>query len=334
MPFRENFGKTASGESVEQAVLRNGDLSASIITCGAALRDLRLEGHQAPLVLGFDRVGEYEQNPLYLGAIVGRFANRICGAQFELNNKAHHLSKNDGDNGNCLHGGVLGFSERVWTIGEQSEQHVSLQLVSEDGDMGFPGRLVAQCIYRLCDEDVLEIELSASCDAPTICAMAHHSYFNLADGGQTPIDAHALSVDADRYLAVDSNFIPAGDPQPVEGTRFDFRAMRTVGADRYDHNFCLSDGRGDMVERAILMSAQSGLYMMIETTEPGLQFYTGDHLVPLTGLDGINYHARSGLCLETQIWPDAPNRADFPSAVLMPGETLLQKTRYRFGHEK
>ena len=307
-------------------------MTARVITRGAAVQDLRLDGHDAPLVLGFEELSLYERYSPYFGATAGRFANRIAGARFTLDGIEYRLDANDG--ANCLHGGSRGFSERVWTVEDHGVSHVVLRLDSAEGDMGFPGALTARCRYELGGEGELRVTLTAQTDAPTVCSMAHHSYFNLADGGASPATDHEIMIRADSYLPVDDALIPLGEPQPVAGSRFDFRRMKRIDAYDpdafYDHNFCLT-ADGTLREAAVLRAPRSGVSMTVLTTEPGLQWFTAPQLAAAPpGLGGRHYGHHAGMCLETQIWPDAPNRPDYPSAVLRPGEIREQRTVYRF----
>ncbi|MEO0542430.1 MAG: aldose epimerase family protein [Pseudomonadota bacterium] len=325
----EVWGETAQGEPVERILLEKGPLRAEVITLGAALRDLRLDGHGYPLVLGLNSVADYEADKAYFGAVVGRFANRISGARFTIDGKQLKLNANE--NGNMLHGGADGFSQRVWSVEAVGDGAVTLCLHSPDGDMGFPGNLIVRCTYALDDAGTLEVTFEAETDAPTVCSLAQHSYFNLHDGGASSIHGHALKLEADAYLPVDALLIPAGAPVSIDETWLDFRRSRLIGASEIDHNICLSQGRGPLRKVASLHSSDSGVTLDVATTEPGLQIYTGDGLDgSLPGLDGLQYGMRSGIALETQVWPDAPNRPEFPSALLLPGDKLRQVTQYRF----
>ncbi|QKV17424.1 aldose epimerase family protein [Oricola thermophila] len=328
----EEWGELASGETVERVTISGGGLTAKIITRGAAIQDLRLEGHDAPLVLGFERLRDYEFHSPYFGATVGRFANRIAGGHFVLNGVGYHVDKND--HGHCLHGGRKGFSERLWTIEDAGESHVVMRIESADGDMGFPGHLIARCRYEVADRGELRVILTAEADAPTVCSMAHHSYFNLENGGAGPVTGHELMIAADSYLPVDNTLIPVGPPQPVAGTKFDFREMKPITASdpaaAYDHNFCLG-GNGRVREVAQLWSPRTSVLMKVLTTEPGLQLFTAPGMaMTVPGLGGRRYGHHAGLCLEAQAWPDAPNRPDYPSATLNPGEVQAQRTIYIF----
>lgn len=323
------FGQCPEGE-VRRVTISGGGLTAHIINWGATLQDLRLEGHPAPLVLGFDTFEPYPGSP-HFGATPGRYANRIANGHFVLDGERYQLDQNE--HGNTLHGGKKGFSRRLWAFGEEGADFVTLTLHSPDGDMGFPGNLDATCTYRVKAGGVLEIELSATSDAPTLCNLTNHSYFNLDDGGRTDILQHRMVIDAGAYLPVDDEAIPTGVVQPVDGTPFDLRLPVEIGASgtQYDHNFCLSAGQVPLRRVSWVQGASSGVEMETWTDQPGVQFYMAHKLKPLPpGLDGITYPVSAGFCLETQVWPDAPNRPYFPQAILRPGETYRNLTEYRF----
>ncbi|WP_421858413.1 aldose epimerase family protein [Oricola sp.] len=327
------FGQLKTGEAVERYEIGGGGLTASVITYGAAIRDLRLAGHEAPLVLGFETLDDYVRHSPFFGATVGRFANRIGGGHIVVDGHDYQLDRNDG--ANTLHGGKGGFSQRVWQVERVSDSHIEMVLESQDGDMGFPGRLVARCRYELGEDGSLEVTLTAECDAPTVCSLAHHSYFNLCDGGAGPVTAHEVRIDADTYLPVDSGLLPTGAPRPVADTRFDFRQMRRINSHDtradYDLNYCTGTARMPIREVARVSARETGTEMTVETTEPGLQFFTAAALdVPVPGLGGRRYGHHAGFCLETQLWPDAPNQPSFPNALLRPGGKSVQRTIYRF----
>lgn len=336
MPGGPAFGTTTDGRPVERFAISGGALSASVMNWGAVVTDLHLDGHDAPLVLGFERFEDYLSHPMYLGAIVGRYANRIAGGRFSVDGERFQGDTNFLGR-HLLHGGRDGFSERLWTISELGGDFVTLSLHDPAGAMGFPGALDVTCIYRIKPPATLSIELVASCDEPTLCNLAHHSYFNLDDGGAGTILDHRLTMPAGAYLPVDAELIPTGEVQPVEGTPFDFRLARPVRLGvaaqqvAYDHNFCLTAGRKDIGRAAWLQGGRSGVEMEVWTTEPGLQLYTGQYIsTTAPGLGGRRYGAYSGLCLEPQVWPDSPNRAYFPQALLVPGDVYRQTTEYRF----
>lgn len=334
MTVRE-FGRTQTGEAVSRISIGGGGLTANVITWGAAVQDLRLEGHASSLVLGFDSFEPYPAHSPYFGVIAGRFANRIRDGRFSIGGTVYQAEKNFLGK-HVLHGGTGGVGTRNWSLRDHGADHVTLACTAEDGDMGFPGNLAITCTYRLLETGRLVVELRAQTDKPTLCNLAHHSYFNLDNGGRSDILAHRIQIFADAYLPVDDELIPTGHVVPVDGTDYDFRSLRSIGgANRqpsaYDHNFCIAPARGPMRKAAFLQGASSGVEMEVWTSEPGVQFYDGVNVgrqVP--GLEGVVYGPHAGLCLEPQVWPDAPNRSYFPQAQLNPGETYFQETEYRF----
>lgn len=318
----EPFGRTASGEEVHLLGLSGGGLSAEVMTLGATIRSLRLDGWPHPLTLGFATLDDYVRVRGYVGVVAGRYANRIAAGRFPVDGRIVELDRNEG--ANTLHGGTDGFAFRVWNVIEASAAHLRLALTSPAGDQGFPGHLEASVTYRLRAPGTLEMTFEATTDAATVVNLTQHSYFTL-DGAPT-IDGHALEVWAPSYVPVDGASLPLGGTADVAGTPFDLTAPRTLadaqGPLRLDHNYCLADvRRPEPVEAARL--TVPGLAMTLATTEPGLQVYTGDKLQrgPLP---------RAGLCLEPQIWPDAPNRPDFPSPLLRPGEVYSHRTVLTF----
>ena len=332
----EVFGTTQAGEAVRRFAIRGGGLSANILCWGAVVQDLRLDGHDAPLVLGFDRFEPYEAHQAYFGAVVGRFANRIRDGRFTLAGRHRQTDRNFLGR-HTLHGGSAGYSRRSWTVSLHGRDFVRLTLHDPAGSMGFPGALEVTCTYRLKIPGTLSVELTATADEPTPCNLTQHSYFNLDDGGAGDILGHRLMLNGSAYLPVDADMIPTGVVEPVDGTPFDFRQARPLQSDGaadpfpYDSNICLAASRGPLRQAAWVQGAASGVEMEVWTTEPGLQLYVGQHVSPaVTGLEGIAYKAFSGLCLEPQIWPDAPNRPYFPQATLLPGEAYHHVTEYRF----
>ncbi len=324
----------AAGERIEQIGLQGGGLTASIVSVGAAIQDLRLDGHPAPLVLGYADPEAYRTNTTYFGAVAGRYANRIRDGRFTIDGAAFETPRNFIGK-HTLHGGSNGFSTRNWTVSARSDDAVTLQLVDENGTEGFPGRLDVRVTYRLSGAGTLRTEFEAETDRPTLCNLAQHSYFNLDDGGSDTIFDHALQIDADAYLPVDDELIPTGRVEPVQGTAFDFRASRPIrsktGDGFYDHNFCLGAARVPLRRVVQAKGAQSGVAMELWTTEPGVQFYSGAYIeTDHEGLDGRRYDRNTGFCLEPQTWPDSPHRPYFPQAVLRPGEVYRQETEYRF----
>lgn len=330
-----DWGVTSDGRRVERVTLNNNGMSAAFITFGATIQDLRLAQHNAPLVLGFDELDTYESHGFYCGAIAGRCANRIANGQFNLAGEKYQLTKSEGEQ-HQLHGGPNGFATRIWKIVELSDFNVIFELESSDGEMGYPGNLVARCSYSLDAFGGLNIELEAQCDAPTICNLTNHAYFNLEDGGANDVNLHRLQIGAEQVCALDETLVPTGALSAVSGTQFDFRALRPIGDfHTFDLNFCLASERRTLTDVARVVAPSSGVQMDVATTEPGVQLFTALQTSNKTrGLDGIAYVSGAGLCLEAQIWPDAINHTNFPNAILMPGQKLNQQTQYRFSMQK
>jgi aldose 1-epimerase len=341
------FGHLPDGREVHEHTLVNGrGLSLSAINLGGIVTALNVpdrQGHVANVVLGFSGLADYvERNPNF-GTLVGRYANRIAGGRFELDGQVHTLPLNDGPN--TLHGGPRGFGKVWWDITAEpvaADGSVALRLdrVSADGDEGFPGNLDVSVRYTLQADDAWRVDYRATCDRATVLNLSQHAYFNLAGGGSA-LD-HRLTLAASRYTTVDAHLIPVA-LAAVDGTPFDFRRATRVGerirhghpqlalARGYDHNWVLDRDREGMCLAARLEDDVSGRVMEIETTEPAVQFYSGNFLDGrLLGAGGALYRQGDGLCLETQHFPDSPNRADFPSTVLRPGEVFQSSTRYRF----
>jgi aldose 1-epimerase len=344
----EFFGVTPSGDSVFAYTLRNAaGLEARILTYGAILQSLSVPdwwGEDGDIVLGYETLDGYLRDRAYFGAIVGRCANRIARGTFTIGRRSVTLATNNGPN--HLHGGVRGFDKAVWTVDEDASvpgRSLVLDYVSPDGEEGYPGTLTVRVIYTLTEDNSLRIDYGAQTDATTIVNLSHHSYFNLANGGAGSILEHELMIAAEKFTPVDSTLIPTGELRPVEGTVMDFRSPRRIGdrinaddeqlhfAGGYDHNWVLARPGPGLMLAARLREQTSGRSMEVHTTEPGLQFYSGNFLDgTVTGKRGITYGHRSGLCLETQHFPDAPNHDAFPSTVLQPGEKYSSTTVYRF----
>ena len=325
------FGQMPDGTTVERVILRGGGLTANVLSYGAVIQDLRLDSHDAPLVLGFDTFSSYLTHSPYFGATVGRCANRIRDGHLELDGRSYQLDRNFLGK-HLLHGGAAGMGKRVWRFDKVGDDCVTLTITQAAGDMGFPGELTTSVTFSLLPDGILDIRIEAETDAPTLCNIAHHSYFNL--GGETVSD-HLLMVDAESYLPVDAELIPTGEVRSVAGTGFDFRNPSPVRqAHPVDHNFCLSRERGPLRPVARLASPASGVAMELRTTEPGLQVYDGAKInVDLPGLSGQTLGAHVGIALEPQVWPDANHHDDFPQAVLRPGEVYQQHTQYIFSKE-
>ncbi|MBZ9790778.1 galactose mutarotase [Rhizobium sp. 3T7] len=331
---REIFGQTKSGETVYRVEIKGGGLTAKIISWGAVIQDLRLDGHDAPLMLGFDDFDSYPAHSSYFGATPGRCANRIGGGKFTLDGKPYQLDLNE--NGvTHLHGGNDNIAKRNWTIVEHDVDRVVLKIVDPDGRGGYPGNCAIQATYWVHGDGELSVTYESTSDQPTIANVCQHAYFNL-DGRDDAL-GHDIMIAADSYLVTNERQIPTGEARPVAGTAFDFRQMspmkRFEGSEQalYDHNFCLSNERTAKRSVALARSLNSGVSLEVRTTEPGVQFYAGFKLnVPVPGLDGRKYGPFAGFCLETQIWPDAINHEGFPDAILRPGEVLRQETDYIF----
>jgi aldose 1-epimerase len=338
---------TFEGQSVEEVMLQNAaGAVAHIMTWGAVVRDLQIphRGSLQRVVLGFDSFKLYPSHSPHFGAIAGRFANRINRGRFRIEGKKFQLSLNQNDPPgpggtpkHHLHGGKAGFGKRLWSIVSLSNDSVTLVCVSPDGDEGYPGKLIATCIYTLAQDSkghsTLRVELSATTDAPTIVNLAHHSYFNL--DGSSDIKDHHLTIDGAFYTPTDKDLIPTGEIISVAKTAFDFRkakpmaVMQSGERVRFDANFVRSNGSFGRCAR--VESKLNGLSLECWTDQPAVQFYDGAKInIQPKGLDGASYGAFHGFCLEPQVYPDSPNNAHFTNAELWPGEIYAQTTEYRF----
>ena len=327
----EDFGLRPDGQRVSRIAISGHGLSAWVLTHGATLQDLRLAGFPQPLVLGFPTLGPYLAEGLYFGAIVGRYANRIAGGRARIGGRDHQLDRNFLGR-HLLHGGADGTGVRNWRLGNVVADAVTLHDRLPDGHMGFPGALDVTVRYAITPGPVLGIEVTAVTDAETLCNFAQHSYFNLS--GQPTVADHLLRCPAERFTATDAELIPTGEAPPVAGTRHDWRQPVRLGerleAGLIDDNLCLGDVRLPQPRPVAVLSAPGGPVLQLESTEPGLQVYAGDHIRPgAPGLAGLPYRRFAGIALEPQLWPDAPNHPGFPSARLRPGETYRQITRIR-----
>jgi aldose 1-epimerase len=343
-----SFGTTPDGKAVEIYTLKDADLQVKVITYGARIQSIAApdrQGKVANVVLGSANLAGYiSDGGTYFGAIVGRYGNRIAKGQFVIDGKTYHVPINN--NGQSLHGGTDGFSSRVWTA-KIIPQGVEMALVSPDGDQGYPGELTAHVRYTL-QQHALKIEYSATTSKSTVLNLTNHAYFNLAGEGHGTILQHKIQIDADRYTPVDSVLIPTGNLPPVAGTTFDFRQSHTIGerieatneqlkiAGGYDHNWVLNGKAGVAHLAAEVADPASGRTLTVTTTEPGVQFYTGNFIKDgtLTGTGGEKYARRGGFCLETQHFPDSPNHPAFPSTLLKPGQTFHSVTTFTFGVAK
>ncbi len=344
----ESFGTLPSGEEVQIYTLKNSKgMEARIMTYGGIVVSLKVpdrDGNISDIVLGFDNLDGYLGGHPYFGAIIGRYGNRIGGAKFVLEGQTYNLAVNNGPN--SLHGGKVGFDKKNWTVEAASGSSLALSYVSPDGEEGYPGTLTVQVAYEVTADNGLKIDYRATTDKTTVCNLTNHSYFNLKDAGATPILDHLIMINADRFTPVGETLIPTGELAPVEGTPFDFREPHRIGdridADHpqigygggYDHNFVLNSGGGSLSLAARVTEPTTGRVMEVHTTEPGVQFYTGNFLDgTLTGKGGVTYQKRAALCLETQHFPDSPNQPDFPSTTLRPGEEYATTTIYKFSTE-
>jgi aldose 1-epimerase len=337
------FGEMPDGSKIEIFTLEEGALRARVMTYGARLVSLEVPdrtGKVGDIVLGYESLTPYTKDPKsYFGSIVGRYGNRIAHAQFSLDGKTYHLPVNDGVN--TLHGGLVGFDKLVWH-GHEIPHGVELTLVSKNGDQGFPGTLTARVRYTL-EAHALKIEYFATTDQDTVLNLTNHSYFNLAGEGNGDILNHLVTIPADRYTPVDSGLIPTGELAPVAGTPLDFHKATAIGAridsdmeqmklaGGYDHNYVLNGEMGNMQPAAMVMDPASGRVLTVETTQPGVQFYSGNFLDgTLVGKHGHVYGKHAGFCLETQHFPDSPNHPKFPTSELKPGETYHYVTVFKF----
>lgn len=338
------FGKTADGVAVDLYTITNpSGASVAISTYGGTVQALNVKdraGKLGDVVLGFETLDGYLGEHPYFGALIGRYGNRIADGKFNLNGKTHTLAINNGPN--ALHGGLKGFNRQVWKAAEGGDHALELTYVSKDGEEGYPGTLTATVRYTFTPENELRIDYTATTTADTVANLTNHSYFNLA-GAQDNLQ-HQVEIYADRFTPVDAGLIPTGELRPVKGTPFDFTTPHLVGAridaddqqikrgGGYDHNFVFTKHDGELNLVAKVSEASSGRLMEVLTTEPGVQFYTGNFLDgKLTGKGGKVYGRRAALCLETQHFPDSPNKPQFPTTVIKAGETRKSTTVYRFG---
>jgi aldose 1-epimerase len=344
---REPFGTTPAGEAVELVTLTNAHgVEMRVMTYGGIIVSLRVpdrNGKLGDVVLGYDSLAGYIRDSPYFGAIVGRYGNRIAKGRFTLNGTEYHLAVNNGPN--HLHGGIRGFDKVVWRAEPFRDARgvgVVLRHTSPDGDEGYPGTLQATVTYTLTDRNEILIDYAATTDKAAPVNLTQHSYFNLAGSGD--ILGYTLMIAADRYTPVDSTLIPTGVLAPVAGTPFDFRTPHTIGerigdaneqlrfGGGYDHNFVLTRPDTGLALAARLTDSLSGRTLELRTTEPGVQFYSGNFLDgSITGKGGTVYRHRTGLCLETQHFPDSPNHPEFPSTILEPGRTYRSRTTWTFG---
>lgn len=344
------FGKTSDGKAVTVFTLTNANgMEVHAINYGCVITSLKVpdrSGSTADVVLGFDSLDQYLQGSPFFGAVVGRYGNRIAKGQFTLDGKTYKLATNDGPN--HLHGGNKGFDKVVWEGTPLKDRAgVVFTRTSPDGEEGYPGNLTASVTYTLTDKNELIVDYRATTDKATPVNLTQHSYFNLAGEGSGDILGHELMIAADRYTPVDATLIPTGELAPVQGTPFDFRKATSVGTrinddnqqlkygKGYDHNFVLNRKGPGLQHVVRVLEPKSGRTLDIATTEPGVQFYSGNFLDgTIKGKGGHVYGHRTGFCLETQHFPDSPNHPGFPSTILRPGETYSSQTVFTFGVQK
>ena len=345
------FGKTKDGQAVDLYTLTNANgVVAAITNYGGTVVSLKTadrHGKFADVVLGFDNLDGYLGEEPFFGALVGRYGNRIAKGQFTLDGHQYHLAQNN--NGNSLHGGLKGFDKRVWAAKNISTKElpaIELTYLSKDGEEGYPGNLSVKVTYSLTPKNELKIDYAASTDKDTVLNLTNHSYFNLAGEGQGDILAHIVVMNADRITPVDATLIPTGELKSVQDTPFDFRKPTAIGAriddndeqlnfgKGYDHNFVLNHKSDALRLAARVTDPSSGRVLEVLTTQPGLQFYTGNFLDgTIHGKGGKVYGRRAAFCMETQHFPDSPNHPKFPSTELKPGEHFQSTTVYRFSAE-
>lgn len=332
---------TVDGAAITQYTITNGNgMIVKLINYGATVTDvITLDKNQSRgnVVLGFDSLSGYLQNGNpYFGCVVGRYGNRIANGKFSVDGKTYSLAKNN--NGQSLHGGLKGFDKVVWSAAPNGDSSVKLTYTSKDMEEGYPGNLAVEVIYTLTSNNELKIEYSATTDKATPVNLTNHAYWNLSAGADSTILDHELSLKADSFTAVNGVLIPTGKNPPVKGTPMDFNTAKTIGKEiaqvdgGYDHNYVLAKTGNNLELAATVYHAASGRFMEVFTTEPGIQFYSGNFLNgTLKGTrDGKKYIKHAGLCLETQHFPDSPNQPTFPNTILKPGDTYHHTTVYKF----
>jgi len=344
---KQAFGTAPDGQPVDRYILRNSKgMEATICNYGGTVVSLLVpdrKGNFGDVVLGYTNLDGYVNKSPYFGCLIGRYGNRIANGRFTLDGVTYQLATNDGPN--HLHGGIKGFDKVVWqgkSLAMPDGPALELTYVSKDGEEGYPGNLSVTAIYTLTTDNALRLDFTATTDKPTICNLTHHSYFNLA--GKGDILGHEVMMPANRFTPVDATLIPTGELKPVDGTPFDFRKPTTIGArinnddeqlkfgKGYDHNWVYDKKPGAVILLARVHEPTSGRVMEVWSTEPGLQFYTGNFLDgTITGKGGWVYQFRDAFCMEPQHYPDSPNEPDFPSTVLRPGQVYQNTIIYKFG---
>ena len=347
--LQSNFRTEVDGKKTDLYILRNkNNMEVCITNFGGRIVSVMVpdkDGQMRDVVLGFDSIQDYISKPSDFGASIGRYANRINQGKFTLDGVEYQLPRNN--YGHCLHGGPQGFQYRVYDAVQLNPQELQLTYVAKDGEEGFPGNITCKVLMKLTDDNAIDIQYEAETDKPTIVNMTNHSYFNL-DGDAGSNAEHLLTIYADYYTPVDSTFMTTGEIVPVEDTPMDFRTPMPVGerindfdfvqlknGNGYDHNWVLN-AKGDINRRAAsLKSQKTGIVLDVYTNEPGVQVYAGNFLDgSLTGKKGITYNQRASVCLETQKYPDTPNKPEWPSAVLRPGEKYMSQCIFKFSVDK
>jgi len=337
------FGVLSSGQKVSLFTISNKKMSFSVTNYGCTITSIMVPGNDGEIddvALGYSTLEGYVHNPVFFGCLVGRYANRIAKASFSLAGKTYALTKNDGDN--CLHSGRPGYHKMVWdaeTFCNPKEAGVSFRRFSPDGEQGFPGDLDLKVSYSLTASNEIVIRYSARSSAPTPVNLTNHTYFNLAGAGSGTVLDHRVQLFADRYVPVNKEAIPTGTTAEVAGTPFDFRVPKEIGKEidavpgGYDHNWAVNPSSDGLNPVAGVYEPKSGRSLTVYSTQPGVQFYTGNFLAGEKGKNGDLYNKNYGFCLETQHFPDSPNRKDFPDSILVPGDRYNQETVWRFDFE-
>ena len=349
---KKEFGQLKDGRTADLYTLENENgMKVEITNYGGVIVSLYVpdrDGNLKDVVLGYDNLEQYFNDPNYFGALIGRYGNRISEGSFELDGSTYQLDVNEEPAGNpcCLHGGEKGFDSQLWTVKEAAvngRKGLELTHLSEDGEGGFPGNLKAVVYYTLSEDNKLRVEYRAEADQPTVINLTQHSYFNLKGHGEGSIEDHLLYINADHFTPVDEGMIPTGEIREVKDTPFDFTAIGEIGKEinadieqlnftgGYDHNWVLNREGEDLELAARVIETQSGRQLEVWTTEPGVQFYSGNAINPNGPAKGNkDYIKRGALCLETQHYPDSPNHDNFPSTVLRPGEKYRTVTEFQF----
>ena len=344
---KQEFGVLSDGTHVDLYTLFNDSgMKATITNYGGIVVSLLTpdrQGEMGDVVLGYDALEAYEKRNPFFGCIVGRFGNRIANGEFPLDGETFSLARNNGEN--HLHGGLIGFDKKVWQAkAKETEDGPTLVLkyVSPDGEEGYPGTLTVKVIYTLTNDNALKIQYYATTDKKTVVNLTNHSYFNLSAGKSDTILDHTMMINADYFTPVDNTVIPTGEIRSVSNTPLDFHSPTLIGArindddtqlkfgGGYDHNWIVNGEAGELRVAAKVYDENSGRVMKVLTTEPAIQFYSGNMLPSIPGKYGLIYNNRGGLCLETQHYPDSPNKPDFPSTILGPGDTYQTTTIYKF----